>query len=141
MVMDTPGRLVLALLLVVACGIITAWYRRRVGADAARGATGTDGTARWPELPLELRGDASAPAWVIFSTPLCASCAGVQSDLEERFPLHHVVRVDATQRPDLAARYDVRRAPTTLVADASGRILDRLVGAERVREFDGSALR
>ncbi len=130
------------LALVAIGGAITIWYKRRSAADEALGATDeATGDARWPALPDELRlaGEPARATWIIFSTPLCVSCSAVQADLEQHFPHHAVRKVDATERPDLADLYQVRRAPTTVVADATGRIVERFVGPEAVREFIGTA--
>ena len=122
--------LIIAVVLAVVVGA-TAWHRRRSEADATRGATGLGA------LPAELLGAAPA-TWVIFTTPYCASCTAVQTDLGEAFPHHEVRKIDATERIDLADRYEVKRAPTTLLADERGNIVQRLVGAEAVRDFIGA---
>lgn len=136
--MDLLARLAVLLVLVVAVGALAAAHRRRSTADEALGATdaGT-GEALWPALPDELLGSRTA-TWVIFSTPLCVSCGAVQAQLERSFPHHRVHKIDATERPDLADRYAVRRAPTTVVADATGTIVERFVGAEPVAQFIGA---
>ena len=140
---DTLIRLAIVAVAVALGALLNVWYRRRLKADRALGATDHAGAARWPELPAELRGAGadgrSVATWVIFSTPLCVSCSAVQADLERNFPHHRVVKIDATEQPDLAERYEVRRAPTTIVADATGRIVERFVGPEAVREFIGTA--
>ena len=137
--MDLLVRLGIVTALVVLGAILNGWYRRRRAADAALGTVdAATGDARWPDLPTELRHGTTA-TWIIFSTPLCVSCSAVQADLERHFPHHHVRKVDATERPDLGERYQVRRAPTTIVADATGRIVERLVGPEAVRDFIGTA--
>ena len=124
-------RLAVVAALLAGVAVVTLWYRRRAALDAGRGVVGFGG------LPAELY--AGAPTWVIFTTPVCASCAAVEALLRQAFPHHEVVKVDATERPDLADAYEVRRAPTTLFADANGRVLERLVGPEAVRDFVGTA--
>ena len=138
--MDLLLRLGIVLALVVVGAVLTAWHRRRGVADMMLGAVDTTtGESRWPNLPDELRGGATGTkpkaTWVIFTTPLCVSCVAVQDDLERNFPHHRVIKVDATERPDLADLYEVRRAPTTLVADTNGTIVERFVGPETVRDF------
>ena len=135
--MDALVRLAVVVALVAAIALVNRWYRRRRTADGALGATDEAGEDRWPALPRELRGPSAT--WIIFTTPLCVSCGAVEADLVREFPHHTVRRVDATERPDLADRYEVRRAPTTVVADATGRIVERLVGPESVRAFIGTA--
>lgn len=159
--MDVGVRLLILLVLIGIGAVLTVWYRRRRDRDAQLGATDdATGAARWPLLPapllrgdLQLAGpnaitvaptglaaDSIAPAtWVIFSTPLCVSCSAVQADLERHFPHHRVIKIDATEQPELAAQYEVRRAPTTIVADREGTIVERLVGPEGVRAFIGDA--
>ncbi|HYF47511.1 MAG TPA: thioredoxin family protein [Acidimicrobiales bacterium] len=83
-------------------------------------------------LPDDLRGGPT-PTWVVFTTPYCATCGPVEDSLRAADPGARVVRVDATDRPDLAAQFDVRRAPTVVGADADGRVHVRLVGADAVR--------
>lgn len=124
-------RLAVVLAIVALAVVATLVHRRRSAADAARGGSGL------PSLPAELAGTAPA-TWVIFTTPFCASCSAVQAQLAEAFPHHRVVKVDATEQVDLAERYDVRRAPTTLLADQAGTVLERFVGPEAVRDFIGT---
>ena len=45
-----------------------------------------------------------------------------------------MLTVDATVDPHLAERYGVQRAPTTILADAQGHVIERLVGPENVRD-------
>jgi hypothetical protein len=146
--MDLLVRLVIVAVLVGAGAVLNARYRRRSADDVAVGAVDDAGTSLWPDLPVELRDAAPVgatgqparrrPTWVIFTTPLCVSCTAVQADLERHFPHHDVRKVDATERPDLADLYGVRRAPTTVLADTTGRIVERLVGPEAARDFIGS---
>jgi hypothetical protein len=148
--MDLLLRLAIIALLVGAGAIVNARYRRRSADDVAIGAVDHAGASLWPDLPGDLRtaavdGSASngraerpRPTWIIFTTPLCVSCNAVQADLERHFPHHEVRKVDATERPDLSDLYGVRRAPTTVLADSTGRIVERLVGPEAVRDFIGS---
>ena len=124
-------RLLIVAVVVAVVVLATVVHRRRAAADAARGSSGLHA------LPTELVGAAPA-TWIIFTTPYCASCSAVQADLTEAFPHHEVRKVDATERIDLADRYEVKRAPTTLLADEHGTIVQRLVGAEAVRDFIGA---
>lgn len=142
--MDLTTRLAIVAAILVLGAAVTAWYRRRVATDTGRGASdAATGASLWPTLPAELHSPAgSVPdraTWVIFSTPLCVSCGAVQADLERHFPHHRVLKVDATERPDLADLYEVRRAPTTIVADVTGTIVERLVGPESIRDFIGTS--
>jgi hypothetical protein len=131
-------RLLTLVVLGVGVAAVSVAYRRRTVADEGLRATTPTGS-RWPDLPADLIVAGVSNTWVIFTTPLCVSCDHVQADLERAFPHHAVTKVDATERADLADPYEVRRAPTTLLADHDGRIIDRLVGPEAVRAFIGTS--
>jgi thiol-disulfide isomerase/thioredoxin len=64
------------------------------------------------------------PAVVYFTTPGCLPCKTVQAPalakLEQDVHVQ-VVRVDATEQPDAAARWGVLTAPTTFIIDARGK--------------------
>lgn len=117
----------LAVLGLVALGVaLAAWaHRYRSGRDGARGIHGL------PPVPAHLLG--AGTTWVIFTTPLCASCGAVEAELRRAFPQDALVKVDATAAPELAERYHVRRAPTVLRVDGRGTVTERLVGADAVR--------
>lgn len=84
-----------------------------------------------PSVPGDLlTGDRT---WIVFTTPYCASCEPVVEQLKAFDPAGSVVKVDATRRVDLARAFSVRTAPTVLLADADGTVLERLVGADTVR--------
>ena len=71
---------------------------------------------------------------VQFSTVFCAPCRGTRVVLGEvatMLPGVTHVEVDAEQNLDLVRRLDVRRTPTVLVLDATGRIRTRATGAPR----------
>jgi len=87
-----------------------------------------------PLVPTALRGDA-ARTWVVFTTPYCASCGPVEASLRAHDPGARVVRVDATREPVLADAFRIRSAPTAVLADADGRVTERLVGAEAVQRW------
>lgn len=133
------ARLAILVVLAALVAVVTVAYRRRRAADEARGAfDDATGAALWPALPDDLQGDHQA-TWLILSTPVCASCSAVQATVAESFPHHRVLKVDVTERPELGERYDVKRAPTTIVADSSGAVVERLVGPEAVMDFIGVA--
>lgn len=156
-------RLLLVVVLVLVGGGLTLAYRRRRARDDEHGAVDPTTGDRWPDLPAELLtadpAAATAPepfvpsrvrpgagrTWVVFTTPLCVSCEAVRRDLLDHEPASRVITVDATVRPDLSDRYGVQRAPTTVLADEQGRIVERLVGPEGVRAYlrdipDGATL-
>lgn len=127
-------RLAILGVLAVFVAVAVIAYRRRSAHDESLGATDAVGGA-WPEVPRDFLDTAAARTWLIFTTPMCASCPQVQADLESSFPSDHVVKVDAVEHADLADQYAVRRAPTTLLATSDGSVLDRLVGPEAVRSY------
>jgi len=119
----TP-RLAVVVVLVVAFGLARLrWQGRRARLAADDRAV--------PDLPATLRGEASR-TWVVFTTPTCASCGPVTEHLRAADPDAAIVTVDATEEPGLADAYRVRSAPTVFLADRSGRVNRRLVGAAAV---------
>jgi thiol-disulfide isomerase/thioredoxin len=116
------------LLAMLAGGIV--WMRWNMRSRAA--ADRNRPTRDLPTVPSALRGGTSA--WVIFTTPTCVACRSVEQMLAEHRPGERVVLVDATTDPELAQRWKVQRAPTTLLADNNGTVVARLVGAEAVRQ-------
>ena len=87
-----------------------------------------------PRVPNELLGDADR-TWVVFTTPFCASCDPVKTQLADQDPAADIVTVDATKEPHLADAFAVRSAPTVLLADRGGHVQARLVGAPAVRDY------
>lgn len=75
---------------------------------------------------------ADRETWLVFTTPYCAVCPTVVAALHERRAGAVVHVVDVADDPALAARHRVRRAPTVLRAEAGGRVVARLAGAEAV---------
>lgn len=84
-----------------------------------------------PDIPADLVSGAER-TWVVFTTPYCASCGPVKERLSASDPGARVVTVDATRHPALANAFDVRSAPTAVLADRAGRAQARLVGAAAV---------
>ena len=114
----------IVLLLVFARG----WYRRyRAAVVAAR--------PDHPRLPDTLRHPSAQRTWVVFTTPLCASCGPVTARLADADPDAHVVTIDATLEPHLADAFSVKAAPTVLLADAGGNVTERFVGAQAVDRY------
>lgn len=79
------------------------------------------------ELGLELM--AGCCAFVVFSSPTCRPCktalrvvgaAAATNDVPTE-----VVTIDATERADLATRYEVRTVPTVFLITASGHVIER----------------
>jgi len=113
--------------LLVALVVATRLYRRR------QAEVGSD-TRPVPQLPAELVGDAES-TWVVFTTRYCATCEPVCRRLAAADPDTVVVKVDAAERPELARAFRIQRAPTALLADASGVVTARLVGPEAVDDY------
>lgn len=122
MIVNVRGLLVVALLF----GLLLA--KRLVAQRSARLATQHVPVDEHQSLPHELVGAADR-TWVLFTTPYCATCTTVAGVLGERDPDAPVVTVDATRRVDLSDRFAVRSAPTLLLADRTGRVLERHDGA------------
>jgi hypothetical protein len=91
-------------------------------------------TPSTPLIPLSIRAGAER-TWVIFTTPLCASCGPIEARLRASEPGSNVVRIDATEQPQLSNSFKVRSAPTVLLADGDGRVQARLVGAEAFERY------
>jgi glutaredoxin len=119
----------LAIVAVILVGLVMG--RRLYVQRQARLQRGPD---RSPRVPSELLGDADR-TWVVFTTPFCASCGPVKEQLAAQDPDAEIVTVDATREPHLADAFEVRSAPTVLLADATGEVLTRLVGAPAVRDY------
>jgi hypothetical protein len=120
------GARVLAVVVVVAVVLAGTWLYRRWQASQERGPVVE------PRVPDALLGGAGR-TWLLFTTPYCATCRPVEETLRASDPDARLVKIDATERPDLAGALSVRRAPTALLADDRGEIQARLVGADAVR--------
>ena len=119
-------RVLVVVVLLLAVGLGTRLYRARRAALVAE-------RPRHPLVPASLL-DGAERTWVLFTTPYCASCGPVEEHLRAADPGARVVKVDATREPRLADAFRVRTAPTIVLADAAGRVRQRLVGAEAVRQ-------
>jgi thiol-disulfide isomerase/thioredoxin len=121
-------RLAIVAALVVALFVarfVYRWWQARVQADARP----------VPRLPSSVLGGGAERTWVVFTTPYCATCEPVMRMLRAADPDTPVIKIDVTDRPDLASGFRIARAPTVLLADASGEVTERLVGPEAVTEF------
>lgn len=141
-----PGLVILVLAVVVAVGF--GLHRRRVdgrfagaapaapaapaeSAEAAE-AEGTAWTSVAAALPDAALGERAT--LVQFSSAFCAPCRTtrvVLADVAERHDGVAHLEIDAEQHLDLVRALDVRRTPTTLILDPSGRELTRAAGAPR----------
>ncbi len=142
-----PGLVILVLAVVVAVGF--GLHRRRVdgrfggaapaapaapaeSAEAAEAAEGTAWTSVAAALPDAALGERAT--LVQFSSAFCAPCRTtrvVLADVAERYDGVAHLEIDAEQHLDLVRALDVRRTPTTLILDPSGRELTRAAGAPR----------
>lgn len=119
-------RVLVAVAILLVVGLGTRLYRSRRAARVAE-------QPRHPRVPASLL-DGAERTWVLFTTPYCATCRPVEEHLRAADPDARVVKVDATREPGLAEAFRVRTAPTIVRADAAGRVQQRLVGAEAVRQ-------
>ena len=87
--------------------------------------------AATPVLPSRLHGG-HARTWVVFTTRYCAQCGPVTEHLQRAEPHARVITVDAERERELADAFRIRSAPTVLLADATGAVVQRLVGLEAV---------
>jgi hypothetical protein len=123
--MVLPVFFVVAILILLV--LVPPIYRqRRRAATRARGPL--------PPVPARLLAGAER-TWVVFTTPYCASVGSVEAQLRAHDPGARLVEIDATLEPGLAQAFDVRRAPTVLLADAAGKVKARLVGTEGVDAY------
>lgn len=69
-------------------------------------------------------GGGSAPLVVTFTGPYCLECQEIRPRLEAASSAHRVplAVIDIKHSPELAAKYDVRLTPTTLVVGPRGRV-------------------
>jgi hypothetical protein len=117
-----PVRAVIVVVLAFGVLLVARLFRQwRAGVRADSRAT--------PLVPPSIRAGAER-TWVIFTTPLCASCGPIEARLRRDYPDANVVRIDATEQPRLSHAFQVRSAPTVLLADGDGRVTARLVGTE-----------
>jgi hypothetical protein len=71
------------------------------------------------------------PAVILFKTPSCTECATQRALLNDV----RVIEVDASVRPEVAGRFGVLTAPTTVILAADGRVQavnHGFAGAERL---------
>lgn len=115
-------RLLVLLLVGAAAALLLAlylWYRKRHPPDVERLSV--------DDLGLELM--EGCCAFVVFTTPACRPCkaavrVATDAAASARGPTE-VVTVDATQRPEVALRYEVRTVPTVFLITASGHVVRR----------------
>lgn len=145
---------VLVVVLAAACGF--GLYRRitdgRVRAvrtslrpddDTGADTGAADSSAVLSEADLQAVGGhlGDAATLVQFSSSFCAPCRAARVVLGEvaaTVPGVVHVEVDTGSHLELADRFQVRRTPTTLLVDPTGRVVHRAVGAPRKADVLGA---
>jgi len=72
---------------------------------------------------------------VLFSTEFCAICPGVERaylELLATRPWAKLIKVDLTNRNDLAVRFHILQTPTTFVLDGRSAVAARIGGAPKL---------
>ena len=105
------------LILAIAAGALLAMVLgvRRLGARRTARALALTGPDVWAALGAEPDGRAAV---VLFTTPSCAECATQRALLRGV----RVIEIDASARPQVAARFGVLTAPTTAVLEPGGAV-------------------
>ena len=103
------------LILAAAAGLLLGLVlaARRLAAGRTARAQELAATEVWSTLGARPDG---RPAVVLFTTPSCAECATQRALLDGL----RVIEVDASARPEVAARFGVLTAPSTAVLDSGG---------------------
>ena len=134
---DTAGglvALVAALTVAAALGLLLRRSGRRLGRTTAAGVE-HDPDARVVLGAEDLGTPLGQRATLVqFSTAFCQPCRAtrrVLADVSATVPGVAHVEVDAESQLELVRRLDVRRTPTVLVLDASGRVVRRASGQPR----------
>ena len=134
---DTAGGLVAlaaALTVAAALGLLLRRSGRRLGRTTAAGVE-HDPDARVVLGAEDLGTPLGERATLVqFSTAFCQPCRAtrrVLADVSATVPGVAHVEVDAESQLELVRRLDVRRTPTVLVLDASGRVVRRASGQPR----------
>ena len=73
----------------------------------------------------DLNGLRGAPAFVQFTHPLCSECREWEERLRSK--PEPLLKLDVSDRPDLARKYGVAVVPTVLRVAPDGAVLERLV--------------
>jgi thiol-disulfide isomerase/thioredoxin len=133
------GLVAVAVAVAVACAV--AVYRRRfdgrfaptgplapAAGDSGSLTEGSDRRVSEADLGTSLGADATV---VQFSSSICAPCRTAErviTDAVSGLDGVRYVKVDAEQRLDLVARFNVLRTPTVLITDGDGRVIGRTSG-------------
>lgn len=133
---DTAGGLVALVVALAVAATLGLWLRR---SGRRLGRTTPAGVDRDPDQVVLGPADLGTPlgeraTLVQFSTAFCQPCRAtrrVLADVSATVPGVAHVEVDAESQLELVRRLDVRRTPTVLVLDASGRVVRRASGQPR----------
>ncbi|WP_061963361.1 thioredoxin family protein [Demequina aurantiaca] len=124
-------RIIVIVGLLAVASLAFLWWSRR------------NGVVRHVELPGTLSSESLGTprgfraTFVQFSTPMCAKCPGTavllkQVASEYKDVVH--IEIDATERLDLARRFDVMRTPTILVLNTDGVVVARMSGPPSIAQ-------
>ena len=135
---DSAGGLAAIVAALAAASVLGLWLRRSarsLGRPTPAGADPDRGDARVVLGPEDLGAELGERATLVqFSTAFCQPCRAtrrVLADVSASVPGVAHVEVDAESQLELVRRLDVRRTPTVLVLDASGRVVRRASGQPR----------
>jgi hypothetical protein len=116
--------LILAAAVAVVAVLTWTWNRRQTSAQSHDPAR---------LVPADLLGPGPR-TWLLFATPLCATCGPAADRLRVLDPGATLFVIDATERPDLVEGLQVSAAPTVLLAGPDGRVSTRLSGPRAVNQ-------
>ena len=81
------------------------------------------------------RGLGESATLLLFSTEFCATCPGVERaylELLATRPWAKLIKIDLTNRNDLAVRFHVLQTPTTFVLNSHSNLVARIGGAPKL---------
>lgn len=135
------GLLVVVAVLLVATvlGLRHARSGRRIGRERRHGLRGAGSDDHLPRLTAaDLGHDLGERATLVqFSSAFCQPCRAtrrVLADVSRDVAGVAHIEIDAESRLELVRRLQVRRTPTVLVLDASGRVVRRASGQPRTAD-------
>jgi hypothetical protein len=89
-------------------------------------------------IPTRLLGT-NDRTWIVFTTPMCTTCAPLVERLRAVEPGSDVRVLDATIERGVAESLRVRTAPTAVLTDRTGVVRTQLVGADAMSHYlDGT---
>lgn len=136
------GVVVLAVVLIGATAIGLLWRRRDGRVRPASDAT--ESLADTTLAGLGVDASAADMTLVQFSSAFCAPCRATRATLARvaaDTPGVAHVEVDAESHLDEVRALDIRRTPTVLILDRSGRVVTRAVGQPRLADVRAAVAR